>query len=298
MTTLAEFGEHKFPRAGLLRSSKTRGWRGFAAELRAHPAGEIPALRPDQMEITLALTDVTGGAVERRGNGQFQSTAVRKGTTWFCPIGIEEDSIRMTADLPQILHLYFPQQRFDDYSERSSRAVSPGSIHYAADVNDELVRQLAYRILEELEAETSSGALLADHLSMALFSHVASRYASEGTGTAPERVRGALDRRRLKRVLDYIEDNLETDLSLDQLAAIACLSPHHFARSFRDAVGTPPHRYVSARRLELARELLGQTDLPLSEIALRLRFSSQATFTRAFQRSSGLPPAQFRQSIK
>lgn len=297
MTTLAEFGEYKFPHAGLLCSSRSRGWSGFAAELRAHPAGEIPAIRPDQMEITLALADVPDGSVERRGNGQFQSTAVRKGTLWFCPIGVEEDSIRITAELPQILHLYFPQQRFDRYSEAASRTISPGSIHYAANVDDELVRQIGLRLLDELRSETSSGSLLADQLSMALFAHIVSRYASDRMKPGADRLRGALDPRRLKRVTDHIEAHLSDDLTLDQLAAIACLSPFYFARAFRDATGIPPHRYVSTRRLELARQLLASTNLSLAEIALSCRFSSQATFTRAFQRSSGLTPGKFRQSI-
>jgi AraC-like DNA-binding protein len=69
-----------------------------------------------------------------------------------------------------------------------------------------------------------------------------------------------LDRRRLTRVLDYIGANLEDDLTLARLAAVACLSRFHFSRAFKAAVGRSPHHYVSAKRLELAKQLLGKGD--------------------------------------
>jgi AraC family transcriptional regulator len=109
--------------------------------------------------------------------------------------------------------------------------------------------------------------------------------------------RGALDRRRLVRVLDYIESNLEGDLSLDGMASIACLSRYHFARAFRQAIGRPPHRYVNGRRLERAKALLTQDDRPLADIALALGFSSQANFTRAFAQATGQAPGRYRQDF-
>jgi len=106
--------------------------------------------------------------------------------------------------------------------------------------------------------------------------------------------KGRLDRRRLFRVLDYIDRHLEDDLTLDGMASVACLSRFHFARAFKQAVGRSPGRYVIARRLERAKLLLAEGDLPLVEIALALRFSSQANFTRTFKQSTGLAPGQYR----
>jgi AraC family transcriptional regulator len=105
-----------------------------------------------------------------------------------------------------------------------------------------------------------------------------------------------LDRHRLLRVLNYIEANLEGDLSIDRMASIACLSRYHFARAFRQAVGQPPHRYVSARRLERAKALLTRGDRPLVDIALSLGFSGQANFTRAFRQATGHAPGRYRQT--
>jgi AraC family transcriptional regulator len=79
------------------------------------------------------------------------------------------------------------------------------------------------------------------------------------------------------------------------MASIACLSRYHFARAFKQAVGKPPHRYVSARRLDRAKALLIQGERSLVDIALSLSFSDQASFTRAFRQATGQAPGQFRQ---
>jgi len=95
-------------------------------------------------------------------------------------------------------------------------------------------------------------------------------------------------------VLDYIEANLEGDLTIDRMASIACLSSSHFARAFKRAVGQSPHHYVSAKRLDRAKALLIQGERSLVEIALALGFSCQANFTRAFKQATGQAPGQFR----
>ncbi|WP_428249223.1 helix-turn-helix domain-containing protein [Ferrovibrio sp.] len=294
MLSLERFGGSKFPSSGVLASSASRGWQGMMAELRAHRAGEIPAICPNHMEITLAVDGVAGATVERRGNGQFQSTAVRPGTLWLCPIGVAEDSIRITAPLPRILHLYLPKTHFSMLSGITSRAVKPDEIPYLADIGDDFLRQCGYRILHELESESAGGALFIEHLSMSVALHLASAYTDAPPASRQNDRLGALDRRRLDRVLEYIERNLDNELSLSELAAIACLSPYHFARAFRDTIGIPPHRFVSKRRLKLAQHLLRNTALPLVEIAHTCKFSSQTTFTRAFLRQVGVTPGEYR----
>src|SRR5215813_4949210 len=109
--------------------------------------------------------------------------------------------------------------------------------------------------------------------------------------------REGLDRRRLFRVLDYIEANLEGDLTIDRLASIACLSRFHFARAFKAAIGQSPHRYVSRKRLERAMALLTADDRSLVDIALTLNFSCQANFTRAFRQATGQTPGQYRRNL-
>src|SRR5258708_26981151 len=110
-----------------------------------------------------------------------------------------------------------------------------------------------------------------------------------------QRSNQGLDRRRLARVRDYIDANLEGgNLTIARLAKVACLSQFHFARAFKAAVGNSPHQYVSTHRLERAKELLTRGDQSLLDIAVALNFSSQANFTRAFRKGTGMTPGQYR----
>jgi AraC family transcriptional regulator len=116
----------------------------------------------------------------------------------------------------------------------------------------------------------------------------------------PERGRdGALPRGRLRAVVDYIEEHLEASPSLGQMAAVARLSAYHFARQFKRATGLPPHRYVIARRVERARQLLqAGTDLSLAEVAACAGFSDQSHFSHHFKRLVGVTPGQFRKPAR
>jgi AraC family transcriptional regulator len=140
--------------------------------------------------------------------------------------------------------------------------------------------------------------LLAETLASSLAARLLQNHVSPSSPLASRRTaREGLDRRRLARVLDYIEVNLEGDLAIDHLASIACLSRFHFARAFKAAVGQSPHRYVSAKRLERAKTLLVRGEQSLVDIALALNFSCQANFTRAFRQVTGQTPGQYRRSF-
>ena len=157
--------------------------------------------------------------------------------------------------------------------------------------------QIAHAIAAELETESSAGNLLVETLASSLTARLVQKRANASFDQSfPRLTAKGLDRRRLSRVLDYIEANLEGDLSLDRLASIACLSRYHFARAFKQALGHPPRRYVNARRLERAKALLIQGDRSLVDIALAISFSDQANFTRAFKQATGQTPGQYRQS--
>ena len=110
--------------------------------------------------------------------------------------------------------------------------------------------------------------------------------------------RGGLPPRVLQRVREYVEAHLEDKISLQDLARIAGLSTSHFARSFRQSEGMTPHRYLLHRRVRRAFDLLAQTELALSEIAVASGFAHQSHFCRQFRKLVGSTPSRYRWSTR
>ena len=110
----------------------------------------------------------------------------------------------------------------------------------------------------------------------------------------PSPGRGGLSPAVARRVCDYIEAHLEERIRLDDLAGMAGLSRDHFSRAFHQSVGMPPHGYLLRRRLEHVEQMLRETQLPLSEIALATGFSDQSHLARHFRRWAGMPPSSVR----
>jgi AraC family transcriptional regulator len=145
----------------------------------------------------------------------------------------------------------------------------------------------------ELTSGGAGGRLLTESLGNVLAVHLI-RHAT-GNQQAVGQPRGGLPRHKLRAAIEYIEEHLDSELALDDLAAVVHLSPYHFARLFKISTGLPPHQYVIARRVERAKQLLrGGDDLSLAQIAARAGFWDQGHFTRHFKRLVGVTPKHFR----
>jgi len=107
---------------------------------------------------------------------------------------------------------------------------------------------------------------------------------------------GGLSRAALRRVREYIDAHLSERTQLVELAAVAGVSIHHFAREFKRSTGVTPHDYLTRKRVDRTREMLARTDWSLSEIAFAAGFSDQSHMTRHFRRLLGMTPGQFRWS--
>jgi AraC-like DNA-binding protein len=110
---------------------------------------------------------------------------------------------------------------------------------------------------------------------------------------APTIDRG-LPRHKLQRVLRYIHEHIEAAIHVNELAATAHMSAHHFARMFKEATGIPPHRYITLQRVDHAKQLLSDTDLPLVDVAAAVGFQTQGHFTSVFRKHAGVTPRTFR----
>jgi len=188
-------------------------------------------------------------------------------------------------------------------SEFLSRAIEE---HWGADsskieianqflVRDPVVEAVVLRLAREAMNRSATGRLYVDSGCEFLAHHLLYHYSS--LSTAPPRSIGGLSSRRLKIVLDYIEDRLGEPMTLRDLAALSGVSARHFERAFRQSTGSSPHAYVIERRIRTARDLLiHQPELSIEHIGLRLGFSSSSHFSSAFRRRIGVTPTAFRRA--
>ncbi len=114
----------------------------------------------------------------------------------------------------------------------------------------------------------------------------------------PPTNRGGLAPARANRICEYIDSHLQENIALEVLAEIAQLSVHHFARAFRQSLGIPPHNYIVQRRVEHAQQLLRNTDLPISEIAIVAGFTDQSHLARHFRTITGVSPSLARHRLR
>lgn len=107
---------------------------------------------------------------------------------------------------------------------------------------------------------------------------------------------GMVDR-RLRRAIEFMSDNCGRELTLAEIARVAYLSEFHFARLFKKITGATPHAYLASLRIEKARRLLAETDLPITEVGAQVGHTSQSHFTKIFREATGLTPRAFRSAV-
>jgi AraC family transcriptional regulator len=117
-----------------------------------------------------------------------------------------------------------------------------------------------------------------------------------GSRADEERQVAGLAPHRLHRVLAHIDAEFTKRLTVADLAAQAFISPFHFARLFKMAIGESPHRYIVLKRIAFAKQLLAGSDLPIADIARTTGYKTQAHFTGAFRDIEGTTPAAYRRA--
>ncbi len=156
---------------------------------------------------------------------------------------------------------------------------------------DQDIWDTALKLKAQVENPVSSG--YAEALG-AVLAHELVRL--ERGGLEAPNFRGGLAGWQQKKVAEFIEDHLDEDITLAQLAEVAQLSRYHFARAFKHSFGLPPHRYHMSRRMERAKALLQERARSVTEVGLMLGFAETSSFTTSFRRAVGVTPSDYRRT--
>jgi AraC family transcriptional regulator len=165
-------------------------------------------------------------------------------------------------------------------------------IHTGIAADDFVVRSLGQALLPAFEQPEHVNRLFIDHVLFALGAHLVQAYGGNNARSVP--VRGGLAPWQTRRAKDYLDANLDGDVSVTTLAEACGLSSTHFSRAFHRTTGASPHQWLLQRRIDKARRLLRDPDAPLADVALNCGFANQSHFTRVFTRLIGVSPGQWR----
>jgi AraC family transcriptional regulator len=182
----------------------------------------------------------------------------------------------------------------DFVARQASELVQTDSVDLiaACEISDPLVHQIGRSLAAEVDAGAPGGSIYAESLVNTLVAHLLRHHSSAGEKF--QHYLGGLPKHKLRRVTEFIEENLEHDLSLAEIAEIAELSPFHFARSFKQATGSTPIQFLTHRRIDLAKRLLVESELPIVEVGLRAGFKNQSHFTTLFRKITAMTPKAYR----
>jgi AraC family transcriptional regulator len=272
-------------------SSGRLGWVGLeAARYRASPAWEYDA--PALTHHRLVLVTRPPEGLELRFDGVTRHVPPPAGAIILVPAGTP-GRVRWSGGFDW-LHIYLEPGLI---ARVAAEACDLDPARLTVPPLDALdlphLRAAMSAVDWELTTGGAGGPLAAESLANVLAVHLIRHL------VAPRRLArgrdGTLPRGRLRAIVEYIEEHLDAGPSLDEMAAVARLSPYHFARQFKAATGLPPHQYVITRRVERARQLLqAGTELSLAEVAACTGFSDQSQFCHHFKRLVGVTPGQFR----
>lgn len=164
-----------------------------------------------------------------------------------------------------------------------------------ADVNN-LGLTAAVRNITRSNMQSAVLPLLIESMSIALAAGIICALSNQAATTLARLQPGLSDRRK-RMALEYVEANLHAPITLAEMARAAALSPYHFTRSFKAAMGITPVRYIWSRRVERARAMLRDAAIPLVHVALACGFTSQSHFTTVFRQAIGVTPAAYRRAL-
>ena len=263
-------------------------------ELRSEgmPELPLPISNEDAFSIHLHLRETNNGSLWVHGQlvaeGKLSSASA-------CISDLEKPPVLYLPEPYAFLQFYIPRKTLNGFCY-DNRLEPIGNLRWSRKDVDETLHSLGLALLPALRNPHPSSQLFVDQIGLGILAHAAHRYGR--VLTKETSIRGGLAPWQIRRATEFLEGNVQGNISLYSVAAECELSVSHFARAFRKSFGRPPYRWLIERRIDMAKTYLLHSDLPLADIALRCGFADQSALNRSFRRLLQQSPGEWRHTQK
>lgn len=271
-------------------SSRNQGWENIVIEQFQHPAGEGRFHYSDEHAICLSLAPRPVRLLQTQGD-KTHTGQYAKGDICITPAKVPFFA-RWDSD-DRFLQVRITS-RFIESVARETIDTNSNRLELIPEfrTRDPQIEAIGMLLLSELKQENLGGRLYIESLANILAVHLLRQYAA-----AKPRLtiyEGGLRERQLLQVLEYINEHLNQDIKLADLAQLLGMSQFHFSHLFKQSIGTAPYQYLLQQRLERAKQLLKQTDHSIMDIALECGFNSHSHLSKQFRQFTGMTPRAYR----
>jgi len=231
--------------------------------------------------------------LERRAGKSVAIGTARSGVVTIIPAG---SSARWDIPGPvDVVQLYLPHATLERVA-READAPIPGDLLERTGHLDPVTSGLLMSGADVLEGNAVLDALFRQRLTDIIATRILAAHIGEPTTIEP--IIGGLAPHALRRAIERLRSDSDSDVSLAALASDAGLSRFHFCRAFKESTGLSPHSWLRQHRLEQAMNTLRDTDIPIATVAAELGYASQTAFAAAFRRLTGETPSDWRRRTR
>lgn len=283
-------------------SSKERGWKNILLTRFVHDAQYlVSSPRPATPDHSIVMLDA--GAIKGQfsdNQGRYRPCNMHKGD-WiigqafenhFDGFGdIQRDKGQEFATL--VIHL---SPKLLAMVEADVVGIDNDKIElsHQIKVRDPLMTKIANLLKTQLYHGNIYGQVYAETAAHMLAAHLLKNYCVQRK-RLPE-VKGRISGNRIGKVLDYIQENLHEEISIEGIAKVAHMSPFYFIKVFKKHLGKTPYQFIVYQRMGKAKHLLRNTNRPVIQFALETGYSYACNFSIAFKQSTGMSPINYRKS--
>ena len=263
------------------------GWDALQLIHEVEPADEIPQTYLGQHFIVIALGDFRASYML---NGNWHHVDYAQGDIAIFPASEPFPKTQVDREV-ELVELFLEPIII---ARIALELVDADNIQLVPQLHlhDPLIEHMGLALKTELELGGADSRLYADSMTTALSVHLLRRYSTQQQEI--KNYTGGLPKRLLRDIFDYVEENLDQNLTLTKLSKVVRISPNYFASLFKESTGMTVHQYVMKCRIEKAKRLLQKRDLKIIEICQQVGFQSQSHFTRVFRQHTTTTPKVYR----